>query len=45
VNAHTGNVNFQEDARKLCERYKSSSNSEKFMILAFLVDVLREEGG
>jgi hypothetical protein len=45
VNAHTGNVNFQKEARKLRERYKSTSNSEKFIILVFLVDVVRERGG
>ena len=45
MNTHTGNVNFQEDARKLRERYESSSKSEKFMISSFLVDVVRERGG
>jgi hypothetical protein len=45
VNTHTGSVNFRKEARKLCERYESSSKSEKFIISAFLVEVVRERGG
>ncbi len=42
---HTGNVSFGKEATKLRERYKSSSNYEKFVIGVFLVDVVRERGG